>query len=91
MNPDTNQFEPVTKNDLGELRRADGDPVPGDWPVFKLGETLVIRRYRWRVASMQGSQLTLVGEGPLVVKPPRRSSTERNRDKRRRKRHGGSR
>ena len=65
--------------------------MPDDWPVFKVGEILVMRRYRWRVASMADSQLTLVGEGPLMAKAPRRSSTERNRDKRRRKRHGGGR
>lgn len=83
MNPDTNQFEPVIKNDLGELLREDGGPVPKDWPVFKIGEVLTIRRYRWRVERMEGSKLVLIGEGQKKPRPSLRA--KKNQAKRRRK------
>jgi hypothetical protein len=62
----------------------DGSEVPDGWPVFRSGEVIILRKYRWKVSKMDGSDLTLTGIGPLGdVKPL--SKTDRNRAKRRRK------
>lgn len=83
MNPETNRFEPVEETDIA-LLREDGTEVPKDWPVFRHGEVIILRKYRWAVTKMEGSELTLTGIGPLGgVKP--RSTTERNRAKRKRR------
>ncbi len=76
MNPETNRFEEV-KEVGGKLYLGDDAPVPPGWPVFKHGEIITLRRYRWRVDRMQGAELVLVGVG--------RVQTARNREKRNRR------
>lgn len=80
MNPNTNKFEAISENEVGELLRSDGSPVPPDRPVFKVGQTLTLRGYRWRVQGMGDSTLTLEAVGPLS-----KSQRLRNRAKRRRR------
>lgn len=75
MNPDTNRFEPLTdaagekKPDPHEhpdkdplaLLRPDGSPVPSHWPVFAVGEMVVIKDYTFRVA--------YIGETAILFEP----------------------
>ena len=85
MNPDTNRFEPVKEVD-GELRRVVEDgPVPNDWPVFRKGQTLTLRGYRWKVEKCSESKLTLEAVGPLSKGQQLRNRKKRQRKKQTRK------
>lgn len=74
MNPDTNQFEPLTEateyqRELlgrmtadvrpGVLLRPNGEPVPAHWPVLREGEELVVKHYTFRVAHIGEKHLPL--------------------------------
>ena len=45
------------------LVRADGSPVPEHWPIFKVGEEIVVKNYVFRVA--------YIGETTLLLEPVR--------------------
>lgn len=79
MNPDTNQFEPLKEDELGKLLREDGSEVPDDWPVFREGQTLTLRGYRWKVETCSESKLTLEAVGPLSKGQRLRNKAKRRR------------
>lgn len=44
-----------------KLLRPDGTPVPSHWPVFQVGELVVIKNYTFKVA--------YIGESTLLFEP----------------------
>ena len=82
MNPDTNRLEQLTEgkasplDDLKKelaglteptLLRPDGSPVPKHWSTFRVGETLAIKGYTFRVGYIGESTLLLEPVGPVLV------------------------
>lgn len=79
MNPETNRFEQLVNpedaikspGEIGRmikraestLLRPDGTPVPPHWPVFTVGELVVIKDYTFRVA--------YIGETAILFEPVR--------------------
>ena len=48
-------------NPLGNLCRPDGSPVPKHWPIFQVGESVVIKNYTFKVA--------YIGETAILFEP----------------------
>jgi len=71
MNPETNKFEPVVDG-----RRANGEVIPRDWPVFGFNEIIEIKNYRFEVKHIEQDSITFVPVGPL---PKRRTKKGRRR------------
>ena len=77
MNPNTNRFEQLHTKEEREkykkeldaalaratsgLLRPDGTPVPAHWPIFKVGEQVVIKEYTFKVA--------YIGETAILFEP----------------------
>ena len=51
----------------GRRLRADGSPVPAHWPVFAVGEQVVIKDYTFKVAYIGEKSILFEPVGPLVV------------------------
>ena len=88
INPETNQLEKVFKDpDGGGYRRADGEPVSSDYPVFTMGEMFVLKNYAFQIVRIETGSLTLSPLGPVV--PPKkkvaRSINQKKRDRKRRR------
>ena len=66
MNPFTNKFEPLLEN-IGQLFRPDGTPVPKHWCVLKEGELVVLKNYSFEVVRIGEGYLVLEPVGPLIV------------------------
>jgi hypothetical protein len=49
------------------LLRPNGEPVPEHWPVFSVGEKVVVKNYTFKVAHIGESHLLLEPTGPLLV------------------------
>jgi hypothetical protein len=45
----------------GQLYKADGSPVPEYWPIFDIGETVVLKNYSFRIE--------YIGEETMLLKP----------------------
>lgn len=79
MNPDTNKLEPVLDALSGKVPistladsvlgfvRADGTPVPAHWSVFKVGEEVTMKGYRFKVGYLGESAILLEPVGPVLV------------------------
>lgn len=61
MQQDQQQDQPP--EDPSQLFRPDGSPVPGHWPVFKVGEEVTVKNYVFLVA--------YIGETTLLLEPVR--------------------
>ena len=64
MNPTTNRMEPMSdglKSQLDELYHGKAER-----PVFRLGEVIEVRGYRWRVSKITRKGFALKGVGPAV-------------------------
>ena len=49
------------------LLRPNGEPVPVTWTQFKVGETVVIKSYTFRVAYIGETAILFEPVGPVVV------------------------
>lgn len=58
----------------GKLLRPDGSPVPAHWPVFSVGEHVVIKDYTFKVAYIGEGSILCEPVGPLLVGEPRPAS-----------------
>jgi hypothetical protein len=64
MNPDANKFERLFSRvsiNPTVLLRPNGEPVPGHWTQFQLGEHVVIKNYTFKVA--------YIGETAILFEP----------------------
>lgn len=50
-----------------DLVCADGSPVPQNWGIFTVGETIVLKNHTYRVAYINESSITLEPVGPVIV------------------------
>jgi len=86
MDPNTNRFEPLLSDQDEEakdvLQLLNGEPVPGDWPVLRIGQELTVKGYRWTVDRCEGELLTLRAKGPLSKGQQLRNRAKRKRRKR---------
>ena len=53
------RLDGLAKGQASGLLRADGSPVPAHWPIFTVGETVVLKGYTFRVAHLNESTLVL--------------------------------
>ena len=49
------------------LVRPDGSPVPAHWPVFTVGEQVVIKDYTFKVAYIGETSILFEPVGPVVL------------------------
>jgi hypothetical protein len=61
----------ILKSEQRKFKRADGSPVPEHWPVFELGEHIVIKDYTFKVA--------YVGETSILFEPIGTSNIKQDR------------
>lgn len=54
-------------DDLGQLLRTDGSPVPKHWSVFKVGDNYVINNYTFKCAYIGETSILFEPVGPVVV------------------------
>lgn len=51
------------------LVRSDGSAIPKHWSVFKIGETVVIKDYTFRVAYIGESNILFEPVSPVIASP----------------------
>jgi len=66
VNTDTRQFEALQEFE-GKMRRANGRPVPPNWPRFSDGEIVVIKGWEFAIAGAEGKTLTIESVGPRRI------------------------
>lgn len=60
------------------LVRPDGKPFPSHWPIFSIGDRVVVNSYTFKVAHIGERHLLLEPTGPLIV-DSERSQAERKK------------
>jgi hypothetical protein len=103
MNPETNQFEPVTacvqeatktlaetfaSSKKMEFVQRDGTPVPPQNPVFSVGEFFELKGYRFKVFEICPERLVLEPVGPGRRTVNKRGLRSKQPRKKRKKRKG---
>lgn len=95
INPETNKFEPVepveqaANKGLDEFVNKNGDNVD-DRLVFSVGETVVVRGYKFKVARINEDELILAPVG-LMYRTVARKVPRKGSGASKRKRKSGSR
>ena len=68
MNPDTNKLEFLEVDGLGTLFRPNGELVPKHWSVFRVGESVVLKDYTFKVAYIGETSILLEPLGVVQIK-----------------------
>lgn len=55
------------ENRTAQLLRANGEPVPKHWSIFRVGEHVVLKDYTFKIAYMNDGTLILEPVAPVIV------------------------
>lgn len=61
------EFKQPLTPESPQLFRPNGKPVPSHWPIFFMGEELVVKNYLFKIAYIGETSILLEPVGPVII------------------------